>query len=208
MLETLRRLFRRGELRYEGLDHLIIGLGNPGRRYAATRHNVAWMALDRLATRARIEFRPGRGDFHAARWSRPGGDALLLLPGTFMNRSGRAALQAAELTGLGPDRALVLTDDLDLPLGRLRLRGKGGAGGHRGLASLIESWGTERFDRLRLGIGRPPAGDAAEHVLSAFAEDELDLLDKMIDAAADAVTTVLDQGLERAMGSFNSTTVR
>jgi len=214
MRETLRRLFRSRSLRYDSLHKVVIGLGNPGRRYAATRHNIGWMVLHRLAEREGLVFRAGRGDFHAARWSREDGDVLLVLPSTFMNRSGRAALQLRELTGLGPESALVVVDDLALPLGRLRLRGRGSAGGHNGLASLIEHWESEAFARLRIGIGRPPAAagegesDTADFVLSVFAEEELDTLNKMIEAAADAVSETLGGGIERAMSRFNSLQIR
>lgn len=206
MRAALSRLFRRKSLDYDHLERVIIGLGNPGRRYAATRHNVGWRVLARIAEREGIPFRAGRGDFHAARWKRGGDDALLVMPSTFMNRSGRAAEQLKELTGLGSDSALVVVDDLDLPLGKLRLRSKGSPGGHNGLASLSEAWGTDRYPRLRLGIGRPTRDTVStvEHVLSPFEEEELDRLEVMIEAAAEAVSAVLDEGLERAMGRFNS----
>ncbi len=204
--ETLRRLFRIGSLDYDRLEWLIIGLGNPGRRYAATRHNVGWQVMRLIAEREGLEFRAGRGDFHAARWSRDRGDALLALPSTFMNRSGRAARQLQELTELGPDSALVVVDDLDLPLGKLRLRAKGSPGGHNGLASLSEAWESDRYPRLRLGIGRPQQDGVGtvEHVLSPFAEEELDTVKTMIEAAADAVSVILEEGTERAMSRFNS----
>ncbi len=206
MRETLRRLFRLRSLDYDRLEQVVIGLGNPGRRYAATRHNVGWRVLRRIAQREGLEFQAGRGDFHAARWKLAGGDVLLVLPSTFMNRSGQAALQLRELTGLGPDSALVVVDDLDLPLGKLRLRAKGSPGGHNGLASLSEAWESDHYPRLRLGIGRPPKGGASivEHVLSPFPEEELDTLEVMIEAAADAVSVILEEGAERAMSRFNS----
>ena len=208
--ERIKRLFRPRPLRYEGLAHIIIGLGNPGRRYAATRHNIGWMVLRRLAEREGLSFKPGRGAFQAARWTRGAGDALLVLPGTYMNRSGEAVLQLRELTGLGPEAALVVLDDLDLPLGRLRLRSKGGAGGHKGLDSLIAAWGDTGFARLRLGIGRSAAAGegAVDHVLTPFAEEELDTAQKMIEAAADAVAEALDGSFERAMSRFNAFQIR
>ncbi|MEZ4395887.1 MAG: aminoacyl-tRNA hydrolase [Candidatus Krumholzibacteriia bacterium] len=203
VLATLRRLFRPPSLRYDGLAGLVIGLGNPGPRYASTRHNAGWMVVERLARRAGQDFRPGRGDFHAARWTRPAGDVLLVLPTTFMNRSGEAGARLLELTGLAPADCLVLVDDLDLPLGRLRLRARGSDGGHRGLASLTAAWASDAFPRLRLGIGRP-ADDTVEHVLAPFADAELDTAERMIEAAADAVSETLDRGLERAASHFNA----
>ncbi len=200
---SLRRLLGLRGPSYEQLAKIILGLGNPGRSYAWTRHNVGRLALERLAAREDLRLRAGDGDFDAARWRRGGGDVLLARPSTWMNLSGRAAGRLSELSGLPPSCFLVLVDDMELPLGRLRLRGRGGSGGHRGLASLIERWGDDSFPRLRLGIGRP-GGEVTEHVLSPFPEEELDTVEKMLDAAADAVCMYLDHGLERAMEHFNS----
>jgi len=202
-LARLKRFLRPPSLRYDGLAGLVLGLGNPGARYAATRHNAGWLVVERLARRAQLDFAPGRGDFHAARWERPDGDVLLVLPTTFMNRSGQAGVQLASLTGLAPARCLVVVDDLDLPLGRLRLRARGSDGGHRGLASLSAAWGTNAYPRLRLGIGRP-ADDTVEHVLAPFADAELDTAERMVEAAADAVCETLERGLERAASHFNA----
>lgn len=196
-------------LDYAGLAAIVIGLGNPGRRYAATRHNLGWGVVERCAAGAGLSFLPGRGSFHAARWRRPEGDALLVLPSTFMNRSGEAGRQLLALSGLSPARCLVVADDLDLPLGRLRLRGRGSPGGHNGLASLIAAWGDEGFPRLRLGIGRPPAPPAGEsadtvaHVLGPFAAAEAPLVEAVLTAGAEAVDCFLAEGLERAAGRFN-----
>jgi len=223
-LARIRRHFTASALDYTGLSGIVLGLGNPGRRYAATRHNLGWLVVECLARRAGLALRPGRGDFHAARWQGPAGAVLLVTPTTFMNRSGEAARQLGALTGLAPARWLVIADDLDLPLGRLRLRARGGPGGHNGLASLIETWGDEGFARLRLGIGRPSAagpgadrpanggqapqpgqgeGDTVAHVLGGFTAAEAPRAAALIEAAADAVTLVLAEGLERAAGRVN-----
>ncbi len=211
LLARIRRSFAAPALDYAGLSTIVIGLGNPGRRYAATRHNLGWQVVACLARRAGLTLQPGRGDFHAARWAGPGGAVLLVLPTTAMNRSGEAARQLGLLTGLAAPRWLVVADDLDLPFGRLRLRAQGGAGGHNGLASLIEAWGDEGFARLRLGIGRPPTagsapageGDTVAHVLGSFTAAEAPRAEALVEAAADAVTLLLAEGLERAAGRVN-----
>jgi len=207
MPKRLLRLFRRPSLSLDGLDQVVLGLGNPGRRYAATRHNVGAMALAALAARAGLSWLPGRGDFLGARLGYPGGEALLALPGTWMNESGRAGLQLAEATGLPPACFLVLVDDLDLPLGRLRFRPGGGDGGHRGLGSLSYHWGEDRFPRLRIGVGRPGPEGAAEYVLQPFPEEDLDRVRRINEAAADAVSAYLESGLERAANRFNTLTI-
>lgn len=206
MRGRIRRLVASRGPSTRGLRHVVLGLGNPGSRHAATRHNAGFMVLDRLAERERLRFAPGRGDFVAARWSAPGGPALLAKPDTFMNDSGRAGEQLARQTGLAPADFLVVVDDIDLPLGRLRLRPRGGSGGHRGLASLLAHWGDGEFPRLRLGVG-PAVGDAADHVLAPFAREELDTVRKMVEAAADAVRGFLAEGLETAMNRTNSLSI-
>ena len=133
---------------------------------------------------------------------RKGAGTLLVKPTTFMNNSGVAGEQVLSLTGLSPEECLVIVDDLDLPLGTIRFRGRGGSGGHRGLDSLIKHWGTDRFSRLRVGIGRPE-GATADYVLSPFPEEDLDRITGMINVAAEAVDTWLDEGLQKAMSSFN-----
>jgi peptidyl-tRNA hydrolase, PTH1 family len=198
------RLFRRSRLRYEDLDHIVLGLNNPGRRYAATRHNIGARVLDHLATRQRLRFLPGKGSFEGARLEGAFGTAMLALPSTFMNRSGVAGRELTELCSLDPTRCLTILDDLDLPPGRMRFRAGGSSGGHRGLESLIYEWGREDFPRLRLGIGRPESGDIPDFVLSSFPEEDLDRVNRIVEAAADAVMFYLENGLERAASRFNS----
>jgi len=181
-----------------------MGLGNPGRRYAATRHNIGARVLTALALGRGLDFHAGRGSFEAARMGFPGGEALLVLPTTFMNRSGIAGRELCELSGLQPDRILVLLDDLDLPLGRIRFRSDGSSGGHRGLGSLIHEWGRDDFPRLKLGIGRPEAGSVHDHVLGEFREQDLDRVGRIVEAAAEAILVYLENGLERAANRFNS----
>ncbi|HEY8393738.1 MAG TPA: aminoacyl-tRNA hydrolase [Thermaerobacter sp.] len=186
------------------MPHLIVGLGNPGPEYEATRHNVGFMVVDALARRIRsADWRRGFASFWLeAEWR---GDRLTLLkPQTYMNRSGEAVAQAARALRFRPDQLLVVYDDLDLPLGHLRLRRRGGAGGHRGMLSIIEHLGTEDFPRLRIGIGRPPAGvDPADYVLGAFTDAEWPVLERAIDRAVEACLAAVAAGIDLAMSRYN-----
>jgi len=186
---------------------LVVGLGNPGPEYANTRHNAGQRIVERLAGRhrialqreARLEARLGAGSVGGVR-------VALLVPQGFMNASGRAVEAALEaLAPLDPAQdLLVVYDDLDLPFGRLRIRRGGGAGGHRGLADIQERLGRSDFARLRFGIGRPPpADDPIDYVLALFDADEAAALPERIEAAADALETMLTEGLGAAMNQFN-----
>jgi PTH1 family peptidyl-tRNA hydrolase len=193
---------------------LVVGLGNPGSRYASTRHNVGFRVLARVAERNGIALdqdrfggRFGRGAISAEGRSVP--DVGLLAPLTYMNLSGESVAEALLRLPVG-DRTsdlLVVFDDVDLPFGRLRIRASGGAGGHRGLASVIEHVGDGGFPRLRFGVDRPPPGvDTVEHVLSPFSQDELERLDALLSTAARAVESVLVEGVVPAMDRFNPET--
>lgn len=177
---------------------VLAGLGNPGPRFRGTRHNAGYLVLDALAERWGASFRRGRNaDEARAR------ELHMIKPRTFMNLSGRAVQTALSRTGSPPRELLVVHDDLDLPLGRLRLRVGGGAGGQRGVRDIIERLGPE-FARLKVGISRPPEGWTAERwVLSRFAEDERELLQAVVSAAADAIELVLERGIELAMSQVN-----
>jgi len=178
---------------------LIVGLGNPGARYAGTRHNAGFLVVDELARRWGAGFRAGR---QADTASAPG--VVLIKPRTFMNLSG-AAVQAQMARGrIAPGDLLVVHDDLDLPLGRLRLRRGGGAGGQRGVQDVIARIGPG-FDRLKVGISRPPEGWTAEHwVLSRFRDDEADLLERVVAHAADAIERVRAEGWAKAVTWANA----
>jgi PTH1 family peptidyl-tRNA hydrolase len=182
---------------------IVVGLGNPGRQYAGTRHNVGWMVLDRLVERAGWPERGRKRDLSATVQGRHKGlDLLLVKPQTFMNLSGEAvrkvlARQRAPLTDV-----LVVVDDFALPLGRLRIRAQGSAGGHNGLQSIIDELGTQSFARLRVGIGAP-AHDAIDHVLSRFEAGEKRLLDVVLDAAVDAVEDWARAGTATAADRWN-----
>jgi len=187
------------------MDWLVVGLGNPGPRYEGTRHNIGREVVLKLAERHGVTL--GTVKFNARfalpRW----GDRRVCLatPLTYMNESGRAVAPLARFYQVPPARILVVYDDLDLPLGRLRLRAEGGAGGHNGMASLIGSLGTPAFPRLRVGIGRPPAGwDPADHVLARFTAAEREEMDVTVVEATDAVERVVREGVAAAMNAVNA----
>lgn len=183
---------------------LIVGLGNPGRAYAQTRHNVGFDVVDELARRMGVEFRRSwRFPAELAEGALEGERVVLVKPRTFMNRSGEAAGPLMRKKGLNPADVIVVVDDVDLPPGRLRLRKAGSAGGHNGLKSLIAHLGSEQFPRVRVGIGRDAEGDTVEHVLGRFAPDEVPVMREAIGRAADAVAFALRAGWDRAMNEYN-----
>ncbi len=182
----------------------MVGLGNPGRRYAQTRHNAGFMVADRLAREEGLSFRE-RGEAALAAWD--GG--WLMKPLTYMNASGRAVAPFVRKKAIPLDRLLVVHDDMDLPLGRLRLKRGGSAGGQKGVASIIEALGDAGFDRLRVGIGRPPPGvDPVDWVLSPFWREEAPLLSRVLAAATEAVRTWRARGLKEAQSRFNGLDLR
>jgi len=187
-------------------DRLVVGLGNPGSRYEGTRHNLGFQVADRLASRWGVgAWREALGSLLAE--ARPRGVAVALAkPLGFMNRSGDSVAALVGWTGLPLDRLLVVHDDLDLPLGALRVRLRGGAGGHNGIRSIVESLGTDEFPRLKVGVGRPPEGiPGAEYVLSRFLPEEAELLPAIVERAGDAAEAALFEGSLAAMNRFHQT---
>ena len=186
-------------------EYLVVGLGNPGPRYGPTRHNIGFLVAQHLAER-----------WGAARWQACCHSLFtrsevrdrrvwLARPHTFMNRSGAAVGALVERSGVEIGHVVVVHDDLDLPLGRLRIRARGGHGGHNGVRSVIESLGTGEFVRFRLGIGRPAEGvSVVDHVLAPFSEQEAAVLSGFLERAADAVESIIVEGPERAMNLFPS----
>jgi PTH1 family peptidyl-tRNA hydrolase len=185
-------------------DWLLFGLGNPGSRYAGTRHNLGWMLLDVLRERHHLTLVAGRGDYFAAR-GRLGEERIhLIKPTTFMNLSGRAVRQYLAIERPLAPAIVVAVDDAALSLGRIRLRPRGSAGGHNGLASVEEHLGSREFARLRMGCGpAPEAMDLADFVLEDFAPDERESVGPMLDRAADAFESWVLQGPEWTMSRFN-----
>ncbi len=185
-------------------DWLVVGLGNPGPAYACTRHNVGFLVVERLAAQAGASPGAGRFQAQAAAADLSGIPILLLKPDTFMNLSGPCVAAGLEAAGLPPERLVVVHDDLDLPLGRLRVTGSAGPGGHRGVLSIQEVLATQDFPRVRVGIGRPQEGeDAADRVLEEFTPEELPAVAEMVDRAAEAVRTLICHGLTPAMDRYN-----
>src|SRR4051812_49284778 len=182
---------------------LVVGLGNPGARYRSTRHNLGFMVVDALADRWRIGVGGRRHEAELGTGDIAGSRVVLAKPQTFMNASGESVAKLRRLYRLQPADILAVYDDLDLPLGKVRLRGEGGAGGHNGVASLISVLG-KGFPRLRIGIGRPPGGaDPVGFVLETFTESETAVVAEAVVRAADGVESWLQDGLERTMNSLN-----
>lgn len=176
---------------------LIVGLGNPGRQYEDTRHNIGFMVLDRLAAASGAVFQSSpKWQCHLAKLPESG--TLLLKPQTFMNLSGRAIRQVLAFHKWPPESMLVIYDDAALPLGRLRFREKGSAGGHNGIKSIIEHLGTDSFPRLKIGIGESQPGNMTGHVLGKFSPDERPLVENTLATALDAVQLACSQGLAAA----------
>ena len=183
---------------------IIIFLGNPGDRHAATRHNVGWWVGDRLAAKAKTGFAAGHGRFLLSQVRLAGQPALLVKPTTYMNASGEAIVELSRSHAVEPESLMVVLDDLALALGQIRIRAGGSAGGHNGLASMIAHLGTDQFTRVRCGIGPLPAGvDAAEFVLDLFRPDELIVAQEMAGRAAEAVELILARGVHAAANVFN-----
>jgi peptidyl-tRNA hydrolase, PTH1 family len=183
---------------------LVAGLGNPGSAYARTRHNVGFAVLERLAAEGSVGFALETCESQVAFVRVSSVPVLLLKPQTFMNRSGAAVAGWLSRLCLSPAGLVVVHDDLDLPLGRLRIVTAAGAGGHRGVRSIQEALGTQDFARVRVGIGRPEAGEAAmDRVLADFASQEVAILDDVVGQAADAVRSLILEGSTLAMNRYN-----
>ena len=180
---------------------LIAGLGNPGRQYAHTRHNVGFDVLDIFAKRRKVRILGRQHRALVGQFERLGEEILLVKPQTFMNESGAAVAAIVRKHHLEPGDILVIHDDLDLPLGRLRIRTSGSSGGHKGMKSIIQHLGSTDFPRMRIGIGR--GGEAIDHVLSRFNRRDRAIIDPALDAAANALETILNDGIEAAMNEFN-----
>ncbi len=184
---------------------LVVCLGNPGLRYEGTRHNAGFMTADALAKKLKLRIDRARFKALTGRCEIGGEGVLLMKPQTYMNLSGEAAAQAAAFYKIPPERVLVVSDETALPIGALRVRTKGSAGGHNGLKSLIACLGTEDFPRIRLGVGAPPHPDydLADWVLSSFKNQDAEDMSAAAERAAEAVICYITEGPERAMNRFN-----
>ncbi|MHB0875846.1 MAG: aminoacyl-tRNA hydrolase [Anaerolineae bacterium] len=184
-------------------QRLIVGLGNPGSEYRGTRHNAGFRVVEEFASRRHFRFGPARKQARVAVGHVGDLTVALLEPLTYMNVSGEAIAKALREYNLTPADLLVVYDDVDLPLGRLRVRTQGSAAGHKGVLSTIERLGTADFARLRVGIGRPDGGDVKDYVLSPFSRDEEATFAGVLDRAVSAIETFLSEGVDVAMNQFN-----
>jgi PTH1 family peptidyl-tRNA hydrolase len=184
--------------------YLIVGLGNPGREYRETRHNVGFMLLDRLAVKINARFTRMQSRALVANTIVDGSKVILAKPQTFMNLSGQSVQGLIHFYKLTLSNILVVHDDLDLPPGTIRLRPDGGSAGQKGMNSVLERLGTDEFPRLRLGIGRPPGRmTAPDYVLQNFSQGEMTVISETLDRAVEAVLTFVNEGLDIAMNKFN-----
>ncbi len=185
--------------------YIIAGLGNPGKNYAGTRHNIGFDALDIIASKNNIKFNKTkfRADFGEGII---GGEKVVLVkPQTFMNLSGESIRPLRDFYKVPDENIIIIYDDISLPLGKLRLRGKGSAGGHNGMKSIIYQLQTDVFPRLKIGVGAPPDTDydLADYVLGKFSKDEIEVLLKTVDKVNDAVESIIRNGVEMTMSKFN-----
>jgi PTH1 family peptidyl-tRNA hydrolase len=185
--------------------YLIVGLGNPGRSFREDRHNIGFMVLDHLLKRLDLVFSRSQNNALVVDGSIAGHKVILVKPQTFMNRVGVSVAPLLRYYRVPLEQLLIIFDDLDLPLGALRIRPKGGSGGHRGMQSIIQHLDSEIFPRMRLGIGRPPGQmDPSVYVLQSFSKDEQDVLDIILENAVDGIEVYIREGIEAAMTRFNT----
>jgi len=183
---------------------LVAGLGNPGKEYASTKHNLGFLAIDEIARRAGIDLtkKKFRGVYGEGFLS--GEKLILLKPETYMNRSGESVSEAAVFYNISPTDIIIIHDEMDLPAGTLRVKAGGGSAGHNGIKSIIDRIGSPEFIRIRIGIGKPGGkSEGAAHVLSRFGSGEEDAVKASVEKAADAVLELIENGLERTMNKFN-----
>lgn len=200
------------KLRAQDIDNnhlfLIAGLGNPGREYRKNRHNIGFLLMDRLAERYDESFSRFESRALIIKFKYMHHRIILAKPQTFMNNSGQSVSSLVRFYKVPLDRLIIAYDDVDLPLGKIRMRPTGGSGGHRGMKSIIERLGTEDFPRLRIGIGRPPGRmEAADYVLQDFGKEELSQLTDILDSSIEAILTFITNGIDEAMNQFNAMVV-
>jgi peptidyl-tRNA hydrolase, PTH1 family len=184
---------------------LVVGLGNPGRKYKDTRHNLGFQVIDLVAKKHKKKPKSGPSDFHFAKIDFEGRELYLVKPDTFMNDSGIAVSDCLKRWEVRPEELLVICDDLSLPVGRIRIRANGSDGGHNGLKSIIAHVGSSDFPRLRMGIGpNPPDYPAEKYVLKPFHKSEKKIVKEMIQTAREAVEYTIAEGVEKAMNRYNA----
>lgn len=183
---------------------LVVGLGNPGKKYERTRHNLGFMIVDQIARQNQVAIKERLCDTLVGEWSSDEEKVVLAKPQTYMNHSGESVRALLGHFGSAPEDLIVIYDDLDLPFGRIRIRPSGGAGGHHGVLSITENLAGGQFYRVRVGIGRPPDGvDPVDFVLADFTSPEVGQLNEVISRASEAVVSLLREGGQRAMEQYN-----
>ncbi|HEY93908.1 MAG TPA: aminoacyl-tRNA hydrolase [Dehalococcoidia bacterium] len=196
---------------------LIVGLGNPGRRYEKTRHNLGFMCVNRLARECNIKLTKSQGKARTGKGRIAGNEVLLARPQTYMNLSGESIKLLLNKTHTGIEDLIVIHDDLDLPVGKIRVRFGGGSGGHKGINSIFQETGSRDFYRVRIGISRPyrfrdkieiQEDDLIDYVLSSFTSDEKKIIEKSIPLAGEAVISLITEGLTATMNKYNSNSVK
>ncbi len=190
---------------------LFVGLGNPGSKYSNTRHNIGFMALERLAAKKDVTFQPMKKIFGEIAIVESGEKTLrILMPNTFMNESGKSIKAALNWFNLNSRQILIIVDDMDIPLGTLRLRAKGSAGGHNGLKSAISHLGTDEFCRLRIGIGSPPGvqeerkHQTVKHVLGNFNSEEVTIMNQVLDEVLIGLNLIRSEGIQKTANRLNT----
>ena len=183
---------------------IVVGLGNPGKQYSATRHNVGFTLIQRLADKLNVRLKKRKYSAKAAQVELENNPVLLVKPWTYMNKSGRAVKKLLECTGTRLNRMLVVYDDLDIPLGEIRIRKSGGPGTHNGMASIVQEIDSTEFPRIRIGIGPlPPGVDATDFVLGDFLNEEKQVIYSCLALTEESVMHILANGIEKAMTKFN-----
>ena len=188
-----------------GIQWLVVGLGNPGAKYESTRHNMGFLVVDKLAQNEKLKFNKLRFKAWTATWEVGGEKVLLMKPQTYMNLSGEAVGQAARFYKISADHVLVISDDIALPAGKLRIRAGGSAGGHNGLKNIIQHLGTDRFPRIKVGVGSPQQAehDIADWVTGKPMGEDQKVIIEALDKAVAAIPVLIGQGVDRAMNRFN-----
>ncbi len=188
-----------------GIQWLVVGLGNPGAKYESTRHNMGFLVVDKLAQNEKLKFNKLRFKAWTAAWEVNGEKVLLMKPQTYMNLSGEAVGQAARFYKIPADHVLVISDDIALPAGKLRIRAGGSAGGHNGLKNIIQHLGTDRFPRIKVGVGSPQQAehDIADWVTGKPMGEDQKVIIEALDKAVAAIPVLIEQGVDRAMNRFN-----
>lgn len=188
-----------------GVSWILVGLGNPGKQYESTRHNMGWLALDSLMEKENFKLSKLRFKAWTGILEKNGNKILVMKPQTYMNLSGESVGEAARFYKIPADHVLVISDDVSLPAGKLRIRGGGSAGGHNGLKNIIQHLGTDKFPRIKVGVGSPRPGehDMVDWVMGKPMGEDRTAVEDALDRAGDAAKTLITEGIDRAMNRFN-----